>query len=339
MRIEIIGSYPPPLGGIATHIYRLKKYLQGEINFHIYNPGYSKDDDVTAICNSKWWFAKFLFKKNKNIIHFHKTLKGFHFIYWCLYSYINSYKIIITLHNDSILRLNHISQQLVLFILRKTRYLELLVVSDTLYKFLKKSKIRSIYLPAYVPIKGPIDKKNIEKKGSVKYFVYSMFRATKDNIFDVYGFDLAIRILKEYSHELKMLLFIGDKKKSDTKFLEEVIYKHNLRNAVKIMYDSNLIEYLHNGDFFLRSNRKDGYGISIQESLECNIIPIASDVCKRPKGTILFKNDNYLDLSNKVKKVLGMNSEKKRNILVLKENLEFHEELVKIYRKYLKKFD
>ena len=104
MRIEIIATYPPPVGGISNHSSRLAEYLKGKIDFHIYNPGDSGNEYVTPFHKSKLWFLKFLIKKNKNIVHFHKTLYGIEFLYWYIFSLYNTPRIFITMHNEEIIK-------------------------------------------------------------------------------------------------------------------------------------------------------------------------------------------------------------------------------------------
>jgi len=52
-------------------------------------------------------------------------------------------------------------------------------------------------------------------------------------------------------------------------------------------------------DLMVRPTYSDGYGISIAEALYFNSHAIASKVCDRPEGTILFENRNVEDLYEK----------------------------------------
>ena len=57
-------------------------------------------------------------------------------------------------------------------------------------------------------------------------------------------------------------------------------------------------------DLFLRPTNTDGFGISLAEAIHFGTLAIASDVCPRPEGTILFKNRDFNDLFTKVNKIL-----------------------------------
>ena len=54
----------------------------------------------------------------------------------------------------------------------------------------------------------------------------------------------------------------------------------------------------------IRPTNTDGDALSIREALYFKCPAIASDICDRPEGTILFKNRNLDDLCDKVKDVL-----------------------------------
>ena len=79
----------------------------------------------------------------------------------------------------------------------------------------------------------------------------------------------------------------------------------------------------------------DGYGITIQESLDLGVVPIASNVCKRPKGTILFENGNKTDLLKKVNYVLKLTKYQAGKLINASERLSYHEILINKYEYYL----
>lgn len=56
----------------------------------------------------------------------------------------------------------------------------------------------------------------------------------------------------------------------------------------------------------IRPTSTDGFGISIAESLHAGTPAIASDVCERPEGTIIFRSRDQADLNSKVFQVLQL---------------------------------
>src|SRR5690606_23935188 len=109
----------------------------------------------------------------------------------------------------------------------------------------------------------------------------------------------------------------------------QMIDNYNIKDSIEILFDENLVDYVHNCNFMVRPNLTDGYGVSIQESLDIGVPAIASDVCVRPKGTILFKNNSLEDLNEKVDYILKTPKDK---ILMKAENLNFHIRLISIYK-------
>ena len=57
-------------------------------------------------------------------------------------------------------------------------------------------------------------------------------------------------------------------------------------------------------DLMIRPTCTDGYGISIAEALFFDCPAIASDVCPRPEGAVLFKNRDMDDFEQKTRELL-----------------------------------
>ena len=336
--LTIIGPYPPPFGGISLHIKRLEKYLKkNDIKYFIYNHGYKSFKNIRPNNKSKLWYLKLIITKIKGVIHFHQSLSGFEYFYWFLFSRINSSKIIITIHNNYLLYSKSYLKKINLYLLSKTDYLDLLIVSDKLTIFLGRNNIRCKYLPAYVPpdIDHLHNKNNFNNSSNKRYFIFAAYCLNKENSDNIYGFDLAIRLLKDINYEL--LLLIGDKNKTDIHYLSEVIQLNDLNKRIKIVYNDYFTKYVPNAEFYLRPNRQDGYGVAIQESLTLKTPVVASNVTKRPSGSILFENNDYKDLLKKVNKILLMNINEKKKIFSNVVDLKYHEDLLHIYSHHLQR--
>ncbi len=59
-----------------------------------------------------------------------------------------------------------------------------------------------------------------------------------------------------------------------------------------------------NADLMVRPTCVDAYGVSIAEALYFDCPAIASDVCERPDGTVLFRNRDQSDFLEKCRYVL-----------------------------------
>ncbi len=329
--LAIIGPYPPPYGGIATHIYRLRPYLKSEnISHRVFNHGNAESEDVIPNHKSPIWYFDFLFCRNLNVnaVHFHQTLHGFEYLYWFIYSKINRLKIIITLHNETILS-KRLFRSFNLFLLRKTGYSLLITVSKKVHLFLNDRNIRNILLPAYIPVDMK-QLKPIRVDKRKKIIVYAIFKVTSKNLIDIYGFDLVMKLMNFVSGEYDLYILIGDKKNSDIGILESILFQNKQTDSVNIVYDKNLVDFLPNADVYIRPSKSDGYGISIQEALELGVPAIASDVCERPPGTIVFKSGSFEDFFKKFNFVARTPTSE---ILKNSRHLAYHRQLITLYKR------
>jgi glycosyltransferase involved in cell wall biosynthesis len=57
-------------------------------------------------------------------------------------------------------------------------------------------------------------------------------------------------------------------------------------------------------DCFIRPTYNENFGISVAEALYCQVPVVASNVCMRPRGTILYQAANLPDLVSKTTQIL-----------------------------------
>lgn len=328
--LAIFGPYPPPLGGISVHINRLEYYLQkAKIDYRVYNHGFTKKENIIATKKKPIWYLKLLFAEQYKAFHFHQFFY-FHFIYYWLFSLVRSEKIIVTVHSERLLNFSGLKLKIALFFLSKTKRLTLISVSKNLKEFLDSNGIPTIFLPAYVPPNTLNEKLlNVNKD----LFLFSVWKFNKKLATEVYNAPLAFELLKKNKSKFKMLFMIGNEQDSDEELLKNMIDEYSVENDIEVLYNENLIDYIKQCKFLLRPNLSDGYGVSIQEAMDLGVPAIASDICERPKGAVLFKSDDVEDLSKKVEYVLNTS---KVEILNDKEDLKYHEVLIDIYLENLK---
>lgn len=337
MKVYLLGPYPPPYGGISIHIKRLylNLYEKG-VSTYIYAIGSKKETKLNlkqnkfiTYVNIKMALWKILFIEKNNIVHSHisgrvdKIILGF-------FSLILRKKIIVTLHGNGIKgyynRSNFLIKKILCFSLSKLS--AIVVVNEELKNYLvnlniPKSKI--VVIPSYInPIIREEDYIKIDRK--VWYFIKhsklkNKFILTGNgnirfyNSQDLYGLDLLVELV----HRLKLqgynvslvfaLLGYDEQNKLERDYFKKllsVIMKYNLQDDIYI-YKTKDTEYypiLEKTDIFIRPTNTDGYGISVVEALYLGKPAIASDVCSRAEGTILFKNRNLDDLEQKTKLIL-----------------------------------
>lgn len=326
--IAIFGPYPPPLGGISTHIQRMEKYLDEEnIDYVIYDYYSTKKENIIPTHKNPLRYLRFLFNRKHSLFHFHHAF-FFEYIFYYFFDLFNKTPFIISIHGESFFKYSTLQQKIVLYCLRRTNYSGLISVSKNYNEYLNKKGISSLFLPAYVP-PNKVNFQKIQIPDNRKVFVFSVWKITPKLAEEVYNIPLVFDFLSRNKEEYMMLFLIGSEKHSNKVYLESQLKKYNIRNDTIIFYNKNLIDYLQNGDFLLRANSVDGYGVSLQEALDIGVPAIASNVCERPKGTLLFMDNDLNDLTEKINEIDIM----KDKLFSERENLTYHLELLKIYKK------
>lgn len=327
-RIDIVGPYPPPYGGISIHIYRIKMILDEScISYRIYNHGYVSADHVHSTSKSLFWYAGYFFKEKGKLIHFHQFFT-FHYFYYFFVSLFTKSKLIITVHEEKMLYQNSLVRFVILVLLKNTRYHLLITVSKKLSAYWDKQNISNLWLPAYAPpfLKGY---KKLELDDRREFFMYSVWKLEPLIGAKIYNVEMAFKFLQLVKAKYKMLFLIGSKEESSEEYLKRLIDKYHLEDSVFVFFEKQLVDYLPNCKFILRTNNEDGYGVSLQEALDLNVPAIATDVCERPKGTILFKKNDIGDLLYKVDNMETFWDSSRV------EKTDYHEILIRIYKEVL----
>lgn len=315
--ILIIGSLPPPFGGVSIHIHRLAILLrENKHNVYIFNmsksyaPGIKYFLLLWKILNGKF-----------DIIHLHtslkKPVKTVH-----LLKKIKRYKVFFTDHNPRLFE--SIDNKYAVFLKDFIKTLD--------YLILVTSQIMDIYLKNKVPL--PVnylikkaflppslsDKNEITKKYSTDVFDFIqthspvlLANAYKISFYkeeDLYGLDLCINLtakLKKYFPNIGFFFALADKNNN-----RDYINAMKLRiNELEIsenfffsMGQINIWPLFNHIHLFLRPTNTDGDSLSIREALYFNCPVLASNVCPRPEQCHIFENRNQNDLFHRTKSIL-----------------------------------
>lgn len=328
-KLAIFGPYPPPIGGISVHIQRIEQFLKKEkIDYTIYNHYSFSGENIIPTNRNLLRYFNFLFKKEYSIFHFH-FINYFEFFFYFTFSYFNKTPFIVTFHGETLLNLEKWKQKMALYFLRKSKPALVISVSKKLFEFLNSIGINTIYLPAYIP--PTLLKPKEVLKDSRKLFLFSVWKIEKKTSTEIYNIPLAFEFLKRNKNRYQMLFLVGNKDISNIHYLNQLIDQYDLSMDILLIFNESLVNYVQNCDFLLRTNKVDGYGVSLQEAMDLGVPAIASNVCERPKGTLLFKNNDLEDLTEKIEKV----NELKEKLLSEKEQLDYHIRLINIYRENL----
>ena len=304
-------------------------YLQKYSVPYVLYDQYGTESDILKIVpihKSKLWWLLYFFKRRPLAVHFH-AFSVLVICYAFFYSLFSKVKVVVTIHDENILNRGCLFRIFALLVLRSSSNNIFVCVSLRLSKFLKMNSVRQVlHIPAYVPPVG-FNKKHVKYDGSTKIF-FNAWRLDESSS-DIYGFDLLLELAMQKKSAM-FYIFVGDQCSGD--FVLQAVRNRSLDN-IECLVAENLVDYLSDADIFLRLNREDGYGVSVKEALDLGIPAIASDVCNRPEGAILFESGSLADLTTKVEQLIANNYVFDRSKI---QTTLYHLELIEIYKSLLK---
>jgi hypothetical protein len=108
------------------------------------------------------------------------------------------------------------------------------------------------------------------------------------------------------------------------------------------MLESNIVlsfsKLIELSDIVIRPTNADGDSLSIREALYFQKPIIASDVVKRPTGTITFKTRNFDDFMLQLKNCIHQKNENKQTNLVDGDSVELSEFYINLIKQTLNKY-
>jgi len=140
--------------------------------------------------------------------------------------------------------------------------------------------------------------------------VANAFQITRCEGVDLYGLDLCVELVARLKpHYPGMGLLFALAEIGDQEYYDQIrarIIELGLDANVHFMTGQReLWPVFRQADLMLRPTYRDGYGISVAEALYLGCPAVASDVCVRTEGTVLFRNRDVDDLVAKCRAVLA----------------------------------
>jgi len=323
MKIALIGSYPPPYGGISVHIQRMKEHLQRRgIKCIIYDmSGTAKDEDnVVCITDSKKWLPKYFFFAKEDVIHYHSTNWVIRVIIGFM-SFLGK-KTVITIHgqslSDSLKKGIWLRKKIIEFAVRHTSFViaDNKKIKDLLLSLGVKSEKVLLITPFIPPDVKEEDYKKVPKyvwnfmKSHKPIISANAFQINFYNGTDLYGLDIIVELvcrLKKYYQNIGIAIClpnIGDEKYFEK--LKQQMKEKRVENNILFITEPlpEVYPIWKESDLFVRPTCTDGDALSIREALHFKIPAITSDAVPRPEGVILFKNRDAQDFITTTKNVL-----------------------------------
>jgi len=323
-KVLLIGSMPPPIGGVTIHIDRFVNLYNGEkyqvAVFDIKKRTLFKKEKYT-----KNIFTIFFYYITARIIHIHISndyVKTFVAIFAKLF-----FKKVVYTHHNSIVKNKKVFKKMYKFCDKV-----ILVNDKDIDKNLidiKKTEVVPAFLPPYkfesLPVEIESELKKYNTIISTNCYLYNLF-----NKKHVYGFDLIVDAFYKLSKDGKIentLLILVDPSGTTKEFVYDLLkgLHFGTNKVLQVTQKIDFVSLVKKSDITIRATRTDGDSLSIRESLYLNIPIIASDVTVRPEGTILFKDDDSDDLASKILHV------KERKETFNYKYIDYGQQIINIY--------
>lgn len=354
LTIVLIGSYPPPYGGVSVHIQRLQTFLSNN-GVHCIVYEYNKpcshlknNENIINIRKIKNW--RHILNPKGRVIHIHNSrLNLKKIIIYSLLCKLRGKNVIITYHALTPLyeaehfswlkkRIAKLSSKFVFHYIAVSPQIKNKLV------FLNINSNKISVIPAFLP--PAIKQRDIDDipqeiwdfvKNHSPIISANAFKISFYNNQDLYGVNMCIDLCANLQNAYPKigLVFclpdIGDYDYFD-KMKRRITEKGIENNFLFVTQPYQLYPLLMKSDIFVRPTNTDGDAVSIREALYFKIPVVASDVVLRPEMAILFKNRDINAFTLKVKDILNNYEwhKKKLEPLIFEDNFE---KIMKVYQK------
>ena len=313
-----VGPLPPPLGGISVYLYRLSRIEeQTEII----------DENQFRTQNQFWlWIAEQFFNPQPALFVYHSPSLKRRMAFFMIHL-LTHHKFAIVSHGNglenSYNRAGRLKRLLIRKMLSAADYIQ--VVNPLIAEFINSINInpsnlfvRNAFLPPPVDDEEkiiatyPNDLLNFIESHQ-PLIIANAFRLVFHNGLDLYGLDMCIELVDRLKNEFAkvgLIFALADDNANNGYLIKSKhdIEKRGLKDHFSFLTEQREIWPLFKkADLMVRPTSTDGYGISIAEALYFGCPAIASDVCERPSGSILFISRNLDDFYLKAYKILTKN--------------------------------
>jgi len=324
--ILLIGAVPQPTGGISIHVKRFIEHVSSNEYYNIKCYDLKKKSLFSGNGRVGGFFSGVRFFFSSHVVHIHVSNS----FVKCFFAFISKLflKKVVYTHHNSLVSNGLVFGLMFLF----SDQVVLVNDKDIPEKFLRNKCYRVI--PAFIPpFRNEILGDDIlhKIKGFDCVVSTNCFSGSFLNDGHLYGFDLILEAVS-YISENKMLsgfLFVlVDPGENVSMMVRNYLDSHPEieGHVLYIGYPVDFSSLINVSDVTVRATQTDGDSISVRESLYFNVPVIASDVCCRPKGTIIFQNRDYVSLAENI---LNAAQNRRHDIPTQKSYVD---ELLQVYR-------
>ena len=314
-KVLIFGPIAPPAGGISIHLARLKHLIQKDFTLDFIDESSVIKDEYFSIKS----FNLFVYLKkifSADILYIQtggSSLRKFHIIIGKLFFK----KIILTIHGYS--KVKKIPNLLIdSFFFQLCN--KIILVNPYIFKRLYLSRKKCVFQHAFIP---PVMSEEID----LPFFISDWFdlsikngnvilcaNASRLNIFeneDLYGLDMCITVTKrllDNGYPVSFIYIVSSLENCTEKYskYEQLIIDLELQDSFFLLNGIfSFVKIIELSDIVLRPTNADGDAITIREALFLGKSILASDIVKRPQGTLLFETRNDDDFYSKLSSLLN----------------------------------
>ena len=294
--ILLIGSYPPPYGGISVHIKRLFNYLidRGDncIILHTGNRISRKihNKRIISIFDLRKLYK---IKKTNLIVHFHVSALRNIFTIYLLTMFFYRQKKIITIHSGSFSNNFNRKSKFIKYFLRSIlfHFDNIIAVNKIQKQILHKDlliELNKIFvIPAYIQptaTQKGLDKDQISLISNTK----KVKIVTSGYLQEFYGYEMVMDFLEDHRKYIGFFIFYGS---PDEKYKEKIINRIEKIDNIHYFVDLTPEQFnwiQKNSDIYVRNTDRDGDCVAIREAGYWGKKVCASNSSIRPGGTALF---------------------------------------------------
>lgn len=321
MRLLLIGPINGPKGGVNIHMNRLKVLLENDFDINIIDESKEINEnnfnirskniyqylkilnatEIVYIHSNQWWlrifhiiFSKLLFKKTIVAVHSYN--------FWAPKYQTVTTKYFLTLVDKVIFVSSEISK---------------------IFK-IKNTIIQPAFLPPKIDLEDPLPTDILENlTAGYKIVVANASQLFQLDNGELYGFDLCLelaKIFKEKNIKIKIIFVVTTNNDLLEKYKKNIV-NYGIESYFTLIEKSiSFVKLIEKSDLVLRPTGKDGDAITIREALFMNKPVLASDIVRRPEGTLIFKNRNVDDLYNKTLDALSC----PQNDIKIESYIDYH---------------
>lgn len=322
--LAILGSYPPPYGGVAVHVQRLCPLLEARgIRFVVYNATGDFGEGrrvVSVFTRRRSWIIRYAFT-GREIAVFLMSDRLTAWLAAALMVMLRGKRVAIRLRNAALpdwVAQSGWRRRLAGFALR--RMTAVVCVSPLLMESARSLGVPSDRLhlsPGFLPPsdaqadRNAVNPEVLDFVSRRRPIIAANGKVDWYRGEDLYGLDhlleLAARLKPDYPN-IGVVVCMWNHLPGDDEYIQRLrseAQRRGVSDAVLFNTRSGVfVPVLAEADVFIRPTNTDGDANSVREGLYLGVPTLASDAVERPAGTILFRTRDVNDMEAKVRTAL-----------------------------------